>query len=324
VIQGLDKDAAEKMNFVKMHPTRCPISGEQGDVTEIYPANLSTALFSPAVFSARRPPDRIHYRIVRSNRSGLVRSDPIADLGLIYELYAQSSFDYAEEIPYLKKSYERYLERVCALGCEKRSLLEIGCGNGFFLEQAHESGFRDVRGIEPSRDAVNQAPPNLRHRIVCEIMRPGTFEPEQFDAICMFQTFDHIPDPNELLDECQRILRPGGFILSLNHNVKSWSARLLGERSPIIDIEHTFLYSPSTMRLIFEANHFKVIEQGCVWNTYSLSYLFHLIPLPRALKRIGLHALKASALGSLPLTVPLGNLYLIAKKPTSPGHDQSE
>jgi hypothetical protein len=52
-----------------------------------------------------------------------------------------------------------------------------------------------------------------------------------------------------------------------------------------------------------------------VWNTYSLTYLFHLIPLPRVLKEIGLRALKASAFGSLPLTLPLGNLYLIAKKP---------
>ena len=72
------------------------------------------------------------------------------------------------------------------------------------------------------------------------------------------------------------------------------------------------------MRLIFEANRFEVIEQGRVWNTYSLTYLFDLTPLPRVLKEIGLRALKASAFGSLPLTLPLGNLYLIAKKSKVP------
>ena len=72
------------------------------------------------------------------------------------------------------------------------------------------------------------------------------------------------------------------------------------------------------MRLIFEANRFEVIEQGRVWNTYSLTYLFDLTPLPRVLKEIGLRALKASAFGSLPLTLPLGNLYLIAKKSKAP------
>jgi SAM-dependent methyltransferase len=303
------------MKPIETHPTRCPISGEEGDATEIYPANFDASSLSPAVFSARRLPDGIHYRIVRSNRSGLVRSDPIADTGLIYELYAQSSFDYAEEVPSLKKTYGRYLERVCAFGCERGSLLEIGCGNGFFLEQAQESGFRNVRGIEPSRKAVDQAEPNLRDHIICDVMRPGIFKAGEFDAICMFHIFDHIPDPNQLLLECLRILKPGGFILSLNHNVESWSARLLGERSPIIDIEHTFLYSPVTMRRIFEGNGFDVVEQNTVWNNYSLTYLFWLVPLPRALKKICLRMLKTSALGRVSLTLPLGNLYLIAKKP---------
>jgi len=299
-----------------MHSTRCPISGEENDTTEMYPANFDASSLSPAAFSARRLPDGIHFRIVRSNRSGLVRSDPVADTALINELYAQSSFDYADEVPRLKKTYRRHLERMCALGCERGSLLEIGCGNGFFLECALESGFREVRGVEPSRKAVNEARAVLRQCIVCDVMRPGIFEADKFDAICMFHIFDHIPDPNELLLECLRVLKPGGFILALNHNVESWSARLLGEKSPIIDIEHTFLYSPRTMRLIFEANGFGVIEQGCVWNTYSITYLFHLLPLPRRLKDVVLHTLKATVLGRIPLSLPLGNLYLIARKPT--------
>ena len=298
-----------------MHRTRCPISGEQDDATQIYAANFDISLLSPAVFSARRLPDGIHYRIVRSNRSGLVRSDPIADTALVYELYAQSSFDYGEEVPWLKKTYGRYLDRVCALGCERGSLLDIGCGNGFFLECALESGFRDVRGIEPSHQAVDEAPRALRKRIVRDIMRPGIFGAQEFDAICMFHIFDHIPDPNELLFECLRILKPGGFILSLNHNVEAWSARLLGERSPIFDVEHTFLYSPATMQRIFLANGFKVIEQGNVWNSYSLVYLFHLVPLPPSLKSLGLQLLRALNLRRLPLTLPLGNIYLIALKP---------
>jgi SAM-dependent methyltransferase len=146
-------------------------------------------------------------------------------------------------------------------------------------------------------------------------MRPGIFGAEEFDAICMFHIFDHIPDPNEFLFECLRILKPGGFILSLNHNVEAWSARLLGERSPIFDVEHTFLYSPATMQRIFLANGFKVIEQGNVWNSYSLAYLFHLVPLPLSLKSLGLQLLRALNLRRLPLTLPLGNIYLIARKP---------
>lgn len=81
-----------------------------------------------------------------------------------------------------------------------------------------------------------QAKPSLRRHIIGDVMRPGIFKAGEFDAICMFHIFDHIPYPDELLSYCLRILNPGGFILSLNHNVESWSARLLGERSPIFDI----------------------------------------------------------------------------------------
>jgi hypothetical protein len=65
-----------------------------------------------------------------------------------------------------------------------------------------------------------------------------------------------------------------------NHNIESWSARFLGEKSPIIDIEHKYLYSPTTMRRIFEINGYEVKEEGNVWNTYSITYLFHLLSLP--------------------------------------------
>ena len=55
----------------------------------------------------------------------------------------------------------------------------------------------------------------------------------------------------------------------------------MGERSPIIDVEHTYLYSPATMSAIFRRNSFDVLEVGRVWNDYSLRYLARLAPIPR-------------------------------------------
>ena len=172
-----------------------------------------------------------------------------------------------------------------------------------------------VQGVEPSTTAVAQAKPEVRSHIVCEIMRPELFEPEQFDVICLFQVLDHIPDPGALLDECFRILKAEGLMLCVNHNVEAVSARLLKDRSPIIDIEHTYLYSPTTMSRIFIAHGFHVKRIGIVYNTFTLHYLIRLIPLPATLKRIILGWLKGNPVGRVRLSVPLGNLYLIAQKP---------
>jgi SAM-dependent methyltransferase len=300
---------------IKLHPTRCPICDTEGNETELYPADFDFAAFNPAIYSARRLPDRVHYRIVRCNTCALVRSDPVADPQLLAQLYARSSFDYELEVDDLRRTYGRYLDRLERFGVCKGSLLEIGCGNGFFLEEALRLGYSSVHGVEPSRAAIDRAREDIRPNIICDVLRPGLFEPECFDVIAIFQTFDHISDPGALLDECRRLLKPGGLMLCFNHNIAAASAGLLGERSPIIDIEHTYLYSPATISRLFEKHAFQTIETGSARNTYHLYYLTRLVPLPALLKKPLLRLLKDTRFGSIRLTVPLGNLFIIARKP---------
>ena len=302
------------MYVAKMQATRCAICGTEDAAIERYPANFDDDAFTTAVFSARRLPDRIRYRIVQCRTCGLVRSDPIADPALLTRLYERSTFDYGDEVAGLRATYGRYLRMLAHNGAHTGALLEIGCGNGFMLEEALAQGYREVRGAEPSAEAISHASPRVRSAIVRDVMHAGLFAPASFDAICLFQVFDHIPDPGTLLDQCLDVLKPGGFVLCLNHNIAAVSARLLKERSPIIDIEHTYLYSPTTMARIFRDHGFDIVRTGAVRNTYALHYLTRLMPLPASLKRPLLHWLSTYRIGRLPLSVPLGNMYLIARK----------
>ncbi len=187
------------MTAVELHATACAICQTENNATELYRANFDPEAFSPAVFSARRMPDRIHYRMVRCNTCELVRSDPVADPAKVADLYQQSTFDYSQEVENLARTYGAYLARLDRYGASKGSILEIGCGNGFFLMQARQQGYLDVRGVEPSRSAVELAPAEIRDRIVCAMMGPGIFPDETFDAICLFQVLDHIFDPAALV-----------------------------------------------------------------------------------------------------------------------------
>jgi hypothetical protein len=125
---------------------------------------------------------------------------------------------------------------------------------------------------------------------------------------------DHVFDPGGAIETCFQLLKPGGFILALNHNVEALSARILKERSPIVDIEHTYLYSPASMRLLFSKCGFDVKEAGSVRNLYSLGYVARLAPFPGPLKKALLAALGGTGVGRLRVKVPLGNLYLIGRK----------
>ncbi len=298
-----------------MHPTRCAICNRENDATERWPATFNPEAFSARVFSARRLPDRVHYRIVTCDFCGLVRSDPVASEELLAALYASSRFDYGEEVESIQATYGRALRDLEARSTRREALLEIGCGNGFFLQQARLQGWKRVRGVEPSADALAKAPPELDGAIVRDVMRAGLFAAKSFDAVCLFQVLDHISNPVELLDECFDVVRPGGHILALNHNVSAWSARILGERSPIVDIEHTYLYSPATMLDIVAKAGFTDARVRSVRNTYSLAYLARLAPLPAGVKARAMSLLRLNAIGRMRLTVPLGNLCLIARRP---------
>lgn len=304
------------MTTIEVRSTYCAICLTKDNAIELYPANFTPDDFSPAVFSARRLPDRIHYRIVRCNKCGLVRSDPVADPTVVAGLYRESSFDYGFETENLAATYGAYLSRLDRHSVIKGALLEIGCGNGFFLQQARLQGYRDVHGVEPSEAAIQIADDDIRSRIVCSVMRPGLFANESFDVICLFQVLDHIFDPASLLRSCYQILKPGGFVLCLNHNVEALSARLMKSRSPIIDIEHTYLYSSATMAQLFARLGFEMKETGRVRNRYSSSYLLRLVPFPSSFKQRILKLVDAVGLGRCSFWVPLGNLYTIAQKPT--------
>jgi SAM-dependent methyltransferase len=297
-----------------LNPTRCAICNTFDHSIELFPANFSIEDLNPEVFSARRLPDQIHYRIVKCTGCGLVRSDPIIDQDTLADLYKKSTQTYDAEVSSLMESYARYLDRVERFGIDKGTILEIGCGSGFFLEKALERNFKEVLGIEPSQEAVAKSRPELRNRIICDMMHPGLLEPGQVDLICMFQVFDHIDNPGELLDECFKVLKPGGYFLCFNHDVEALPARILGEKSPIFDIEHTYLYSKDTIRKLFTKHGYHVIETGTGVNTYSLHYLTRLIPMSKPLKTALLAYLSTHFIGKVKISVRLGNLYSISRK----------
>src|SRR5262249_40244942 len=178
------------MTIPDLHNTSCPLCGPGVEDVEVYPQRLEPAALSPAVFSARREPDRLHFRIVRCSRCGLLRSNPFVSPAALGNLYRESSMTYANEVANLRRTYANALRRLRGRG----KLLEVGCGSGFFLEAAEALGY-EAWGIEPSRDARSKAKPSLRDRIIEDVFRSDAFSPCTFDVVAAFQVLDHLPEP---------------------------------------------------------------------------------------------------------------------------------
>lgn len=299
-----------------MITTHCAICKNIEKLVSLYPATFDVKKINTKTFSARRTPDRMHYQFVKCEKCGLIFSNPILEPKKIFSLYKGSEFHYTVESIYLAKTYGMYLQKVLNTfpANKKLKLLDIGCGNGFFLGQAKKLGVSEVWGVEPGKETVKHASEEIRKNIKVDILRSGLFKKNTFDIITCFHTLDHIIDPNNFLKEVFALLKKGGKILFIVHNTNGLSVKLFGEKSPIFDIEHIYLFNPPSLKKIFKQNGFKKPTVFEVKNTYPLGYWSRMIPLPKNIKKSALHLLQKTKLEDVSLSIKAGNIGIIAEK----------
>lgn len=299
--------------ILKMKPVHCALCG-LADYQIIYKENFSGSDLNKKTFSARRIPEKVHLRIVKCNHCGLIYSNPLIPPELLKNLYSESAYNYDFEEIDLGKTYGHYIREASINLKKKENYLDIGCGNGFMLGVAQKVGFKNVFGVEPSTDALKKAKPEFRKNIKNGMFKKGLFEKNYFDLITIFQTLDHISDPNLFLKNVYEILAPGGAVLAYNHNVNSLSAKLLGENSPIFDIEHAVLYDKKTISQIFQKNGFQTVWAGGTFNIFPLSYWLRMFPLPTIIKDLLLPLVSTGPLKNVHPKIYGVNLAIIATK----------
>jgi SAM-dependent methyltransferase len=269
-------------------------------------------------FRARKTPTRQHFRVVECEGCGLVYSSPIMAPEVILRLYRDSPFIREDQIANMIRDYREQVRQVLPLVPGKKRLLEIGCADGAFLKTALELGFEEVHGVEPGKEAVSRAAASIRGRILNTTFSASLFRPESFDIVCCFQVLDHLLDPAAMVRAARQLLRPDGLLLLLNHDVRSWFPRLLGERCPMYDIEHIYLFDKRTVARLLADNGFDVIARRNVSNSYTLSYAAKMFPLPRPMKRLALTLLEKTGLAARCIRLLAGNMVALGRKRTPP------
>jgi len=128
-------------------------------------------------------------------------------------------------------------ERIVPRVSPPAKVLDVGCGNGTFLEAATAAGFA-ARGLEVSDAGVARC----RERgLDAQVGELADIEAGCFDLVTFWDVLEHVPDPQALLLEARRVLRPGGWVL-----VKSpWvSDRALGVSARIPRLVPSLLQAP--------------------------------------------------------------------------------
>jgi 2-polyprenyl-3-methyl-5-hydroxy-6-metoxy-1,4-benzoquinol methylase len=93
----------------------------------------------------------------------------------------------------------------------KMKLLEIGCSAGMFLFQIKKY-VQEVVGIDYDLKSVQFASKKCGCRVFdVDIEKTGLKE-QTFDIICLFQTLEHLKNPQQFIEKIKKYLKPEGII----------------------------------------------------------------------------------------------------------------
>jgi 2-polyprenyl-3-methyl-5-hydroxy-6-metoxy-1,4-benzoquinol methylase len=102
----------------------------------------------------------------------------------------------------------------------KGRLLELGCGAGDTLLRMSEWGW-NVEGFDFDAGAARNCQNKGLNVHAGDIFEQG-YADNSFDAIISNHVIEHVHDARAMLCECLRILRPGGRLVFLTPNGRSW------------------------------------------------------------------------------------------------------
>ncbi|MFA6331771.1 MAG: methyltransferase domain-containing protein [Methanoregula sp.] len=126
---------------------------------------------------------------------------------------------------------------------EKGDLLDIGCGTGLFVEKYIRNGGTAV-GLDISRKMVERA----RFRCAGCNFAEGNgnalpFRDNSFDAISSLLVFSYVKEPEAMLSEAYRVMRPGGSIaiLTLGKKLLTKGIPLLYQISEKMQVRHVVM-----------------------------------------------------------------------------------
>lgn len=292
----------------------CPVCGSKLH-KRFADERINPGKISDFSYASRKQPEFMCLRLVRCIECDLVYAPTPPDSEFLSTAYSEAAYDSGAEAKAAARSYAKALAPHVERFPGRGAAVDVGAGSGPLLPWLCERGFSPVLGIEPSAAAIEAAPHSVR-----PMLREGMFSPDLLEDIrpsflCSFMTLEHLADPSGFINSAYELLEPGGMLAVIVHNWRAPLNRLLGLRSPIIDLEHLQLFSPQSLRKSLMRAGFISIELQSISNSYSLKYWLRLTPLALGVKSGLTSALNRMGLLDAQLSLRVGNLLALGIKP---------
>lgn len=157
-------------------------------------------------------------------------------------------------------------------------LLDVGCATGEFLARARELGWEPY-GVDLSEHAVRYAREHWRLEVSTGELEDVPYPDGFFDAITLWNVFEHLYAPLESVERMGRLLAPSGIVVMTVPNLGSLDIELFGSAWAGYDVpRHLHVFSLPALRRAFDERGFEVVDTRCLYGSYHallLSLRFH-------------------------------------------------
>jgi SAM-dependent methyltransferase len=228
-VAEMDSTVAEEHSVV----SRCMACGRDG--AELF-------LKAPDRYHGRQTP----YQLLRCPSCSLVWLGNPPSPEEMGQHYAP---DYDRSVAAAGDSPERWRGRVEEIKRQKSggSLLDLGCSSGAFL-QAMKSPSWKLYGIEMSGEVASRAESATGGQVFVGDILDAPYAPGSFDVITCFHVFEHLYDPQAVLQKAAEWLKPGGIFYTMMPNIDSAGARIFGSYWYALELpRHLFHFSPKSL-----------------------------------------------------------------------------
>ncbi|MFN8008977.1 MAG: class I SAM-dependent methyltransferase [Terriglobia bacterium] len=142
--------------------------------------------------------------------------------------------------------------------CPRHRILDVGCGSGNFVREMEQLGW-EAYGLELNHGAARYARDQMNLKVSQGSLPNSKMEGGFFDVVTMFDTFEHMPNPIEVLEDAQRILTPGGLLILNTPNFNSLYRKVFKDRwfnvaAPL----HYYLYAKEPLKAMLQRSGFLV------------------------------------------------------------------
>ncbi len=180
---------------------------------------------------------------------------------------------------------------------KRGKLVDVGCATGNFLFDMRSYPGWEVYGVEVNHKASLHCREHLGIDVITGDLLQARFKSASVDVVTFWDVLEHIHNPRDVLDECNRILVDKGILLVTVPNLNSIDASIFGDSWAGLDFpRHLYVFSRDTIEKLLNQSGFEVVDTLCLTgrqHSFALSLQFLAVDKVGNAKRVYEFAIKA-------------------------------